>query len=73
MSDTTTNSNRLDRVKVMEAAVQIMEDEGVEFVFGIPGAAILPLYQASASPRRSATSSSATRRAARTPPTPWPG
>ena len=30
----------------MEAAVQIMEDEGVEFVFGIPGAAILPLYQA---------------------------
>jgi tartronate-semialdehyde synthase len=33
-------------MKVMEAAVQIMEDEGVEFVFGIPGAAILPLYQA---------------------------
>ena len=30
----------------MEAAVQIMEDEGVEYVFGIPGAAILPLYQA---------------------------
>jgi tartronate-semialdehyde synthase len=40
------NSNRLDRIKVMEAAVQIMEDEGVEYVFGIPGAAILPLYQA---------------------------
>jgi tartronate-semialdehyde synthase len=33
-------------MKVMEAAVQIMEDEGVEHVFGIPGAAILPLYQA---------------------------
>ncbi len=46
MSDDAGNSNRLDRVKVMEAAVQIMEDEGVEFVFGIPGAAILPLYQA---------------------------
>src|SRR5688572_26439802 len=30
----------------MEAAVEIMEDEGVEYVFGIPGAAILPLYQA---------------------------
>jgi tartronate-semialdehyde synthase len=40
------NMNRLSRVKVMEAAVQIMEDEGVEYVFGIPGAAILPLYQA---------------------------
>jgi tartronate-semialdehyde synthase len=40
------NVNRLSRIKVMEAAVQIMEDEGVEFVFGIPGAAILPLYQA---------------------------
>ncbi len=36
----------IQRMKVMEAAVQIMEDEGVEFVFGIPGAAILPLYQA---------------------------
>jgi tartronate-semialdehyde synthase len=28
-----------------DAAVQVMLDEGVEFVFGIPGAAILPLYQ----------------------------
>lgn len=46
MSDRTGKSNRLERIKVMEAAVQIMEDEGVEFVFGIPGAAILPLYQA---------------------------
>jgi len=26
--------------------VQVMEDEGVEFAFGVPGAAILPLYQA---------------------------
>jgi tartronate-semialdehyde synthase len=46
MSDDGRSSTGLDRVKVMEAAVQIMEDEGVEFVFGIPGAAILPLYQA---------------------------
>jgi len=46
MGDDQENVNRLNRVKVMEAAVQIMEDEGVEFVFGIPGAAILPLYQA---------------------------
>nr|WP_211326182.1 glyoxylate carboligase [Thermosporothrix hazakensis] len=28
-----------------DAAVQVMLDEGVEIVFGIPGAAILPLYQ----------------------------
>jgi tartronate-semialdehyde synthase len=40
------SSSGISRMKVMEAAVQIMEDEGVEFVFGIPGAAILPLYQA---------------------------
>jgi tartronate-semialdehyde synthase len=46
VSDDGQSSTGLDRVKVMEAAVQIMEDEGVEFVFGIPGAAILPLYQA---------------------------
>ncbi len=36
----------MQRMKVMEAAVQVMEDEGVDHVFGIPGAAILPLYQA---------------------------
>jgi len=29
----------------MDAVVKIMEDEGVEVVFGIPGAAILPLYK----------------------------
>lgn len=40
------SASGIGRMKVMEAAVQIMEDEGVEFVFGIPGAAILPLYQA---------------------------
>jgi tartronate-semialdehyde synthase len=36
----------MPRMKVMEAAVKIMEDEGVEYAFGIPGAAILPLYKA---------------------------
>ena len=30
---------------VMEAVVKVMEDEGVEVVFGVPGAAILPLYK----------------------------
>lgn len=46
MAEEPKSKNRLSTVKVMEAAVQIMEDEGVEYVFGIPGAAILPLYQA---------------------------
>jgi tartronate-semialdehyde synthase len=31
---------------VMEAAVKVMESEGVDVCFGIPGAAILPLYKA---------------------------
>ncbi|MCQ4043145.1 glyoxylate carboligase [Streptantibioticus rubrisoli] len=30
----------------MQAAVQIMKDEGVDIAFGCPGAAILPLYKA---------------------------
>ncbi len=46
MSNDGGSSTGFDRIKVMEAAVQIMEDEGVEFIFGVPGAAILPLYQA---------------------------
>ena len=29
-----------------EAAVRVMESEGVDVVFGIPGASILPLYHA---------------------------
>src|SRR5215212_3542960 len=33
-------------MNVMDAVVGVMEDEGVEVVFGIPGAAILPLYKA---------------------------
>jgi tartronate-semialdehyde synthase len=31
---------------VMDAVVGVMEDEGVDVVFGVPGAAILPLYKA---------------------------
>ncbi|MDP8925521.1 MAG: glyoxylate carboligase, partial [Actinomycetota bacterium] len=34
------------RMNVMDAVVKVMEDEGVEVAFGVPGAAILPLYQA---------------------------
>src|ERR671911_312347 len=31
---------------VMDAVVGVMEDEGVEVAFGVPGAAILPVYKA---------------------------
>src|ERR671921_2115000 len=34
------------RMDVMDAVVKVMEDEGVEVAFGVPGAAILPLYKA---------------------------
>src|SRR5918997_6520855 len=33
------------RMNVMDAVVGVMEDEGVEVAFGVPGAAILPLYK----------------------------
>jgi tartronate-semialdehyde synthase len=36
----------MPRMNVMDAVVKVMEDEGVEVVFGVPGAAILPLYKA---------------------------
>jgi tartronate-semialdehyde synthase len=36
----------MPKMPVMEAAVRIMESEGVDVAFGIPGAAILPLYKA---------------------------
>lgn len=35
----------MTRMSATDAAVQVMLDEGVEIVFGIPGAAILPFYQ----------------------------
>ena len=43
----------MSRIPVMEAVVDVLESEGVDTVFGIPGAAILPLYAALA--RRSET------------------
>ena len=36
----------MTRMNVMDAVVKVMEDEGVEVAFGIPGDAILPLYKA---------------------------
>jgi tartronate-semialdehyde synthase len=36
----------MPKMPVMEAAVKILESEGVDVCFGIPGAAILPLYKA---------------------------
>ena len=36
----------MPKMTATEAAVKVMESEGVDLVFGIPGAAILPLYDA---------------------------
>ncbi len=36
----------MPRMNPMEAVVRVLEDEGVRVAFGIPGAAILPLYDA---------------------------
>jgi len=36
----------MGRMQATEAMVKIMEDEGVEVIFGIPGAGILPFYSA---------------------------
>lgn len=36
----------MPKMTAMEAAVHVLRSEGVETVFGIPGAAILPLYDA---------------------------
>lgn len=36
----------MPRIPAMEAVVAVLESEGVDTVFGIPGAAILPLYKA---------------------------
>src|SRR5436190_8974487 len=38
----------MPKMNVMDAVVKVMESEGVEHVFGVPGAAILPLYKAMA-------------------------
>jgi len=34
----------MPKMRAMDAAVKILEDEGVEVIFGIPGAGILPFY-----------------------------
>ncbi len=34
------------KMTAVQAAIHVLESEGVEAVFGIPGAAILPLYEA---------------------------
>jgi len=36
----------MPKMNVMDAVVRVMESEGTDVVFGVPGAAILPLYQA---------------------------
>jgi len=36
----------MPRMTAMEAAVRVLKSEGVDVVFGVPGAAILPLYEA---------------------------
>lgn len=36
----------MPKMTAMEAAVHVMRSEGVDLVFGVPGAAILPLYEA---------------------------
>ena len=36
----------MPKMTAMDAAVHILKNEGVELVFGVPGAAILPLYDA---------------------------
>jgi tartronate-semialdehyde synthase len=38
--------NPSPRMPAMEAVVNVLESEGVDTVFGIPGAAILPFYKA---------------------------
>ncbi|HZT98573.1 MAG TPA: glyoxylate carboligase [Ktedonobacteraceae bacterium] len=36
----------MSKMNPMDVVVKILEDEGVGYVFGVPGAAILPLYKA---------------------------
>src|SRR5438094_2936741 len=36
----------MSKMNPMDVVVKILEDERVDYVFGVPGAAILPLYQA---------------------------
>jgi tartronate-semialdehyde synthase len=42
----------MSKMNPMDIVVKILEDEGVEYVFGVPGAAILPLYKALSTSQR---------------------
>lgn len=33
-------------MNVMDAVIKVLESEGVRYIFGVPGAAILPFYDA---------------------------
>ena len=55
----------------MDAVVEVLEDEGVDVAFGVPGAAILPLYDALRGSVDRAPHRSATRRAGRTSADGW--
>ncbi len=37
---------RIPKMPAMEAVINILEDEGVKYIWGIPGAGILPFYKA---------------------------
>ena len=58
----------MPKMTAIEAAVHVLESEGVTVAFGVPGAAINPFYAALQAHGRSATSWRATSRAPRT----WP-
>ena len=45
MTSTPTQSGFPPKIPVTDAIVSILESEGVEVIFGIPGAGILPLYK----------------------------
>lgn len=36
----------MPRMNVMDAVIKVLESEGVRYIFGVPGAAILPFYDA---------------------------
>ena len=56
-----------------QAVFKALEDEGVDTVFGIPGGAIMPIYDPLLDARRSGTSCAATSRAPATRPRATPG
>jgi tartronate-semialdehyde synthase len=36
----------MPKMTAMQAALKVLESEGVDVAFGVPGAAILPFYEA---------------------------